>query len=165
MSAADHRPPEPDEALYRSRQFGTVTVLTLGGSAVLCGLLAVPLAAAGVWAAAAVLGWCGAFCLVLLPFFWDITIRVTTAELRWRVGIGPLGRRLPLGEIERIAPAWVGPAGWGVQKMPGGWSYVLTGREAVDILLRGGGRVRLGTPDPEGLAAAVAAAGGGAGGL
>ena len=151
-------PPDPAEVRYRSRQFGAVTVWALAVAAVACALGAVPFAAAGVWFAAATMGWGAAVCVALLPFVWDLTITLTGEELRWRLGPGPLGRAVPLHEIDHVAPARVGPSGWGVQWMPGGWSYVVTGTTSVDLTLRSGRLYRLGTPDPEGLTAAVRAA-------
>jgi hypothetical protein len=70
-----------------------------------------------------------------------------------------IGRRLPLSTIASCAVVrnpWYW--GWGIRIIPGGWLFNVQGRRAVELTLVGGGRVRIGSDEPEALEAAVTAA-------
>lgn len=48
--------------------------------------------------------------------------------------------------------------GWGIHRIPGrGWTWNIHGFSAVELRLRGGKRLRIGTDDPAGLAAFLTA--------
>jgi len=92
-------------------------------------------------------------------YFSSMTIEVTQDELRWHFGPGGY-YRIVLSDIESVAPAhhsllW----GYGIRWMgPKRWAYIVAGRDAVDLRLRGGGLRRLGSDDRDRLVAALRSA-------
>lgn len=141
---------------------------------VLVGVAAVGawIGAVGIWAGSAGSG-VGAVVLVVvvglgLPIgFATIRLDVTVDEDAVRVRLFPLMRRtIPLGDIAAVEARRYRPVreygGWGIK----GWStrkiaYNLRGDEGVDLTLRNGRRVLLGSQRPAELAAAIRAARGG----
>jgi hypothetical protein len=88
--------------------------------------------------------------------FSRLDIRVESGELSWRFGLGLLEHRIPLSDIVSANvvtnPIW---AGYGVRRLPGGWLYNVAGRQAVELQLRDGRRVRVGSDEPDALAQAI----------
>ncbi len=75
-----------------------------------------------------------------------------------RISFGPLPlfrRKLLYSELEKVEPSrsnW--KDGWGIHlSSRGGWVWNIWGYDCVDIDSTGGKKLRLGTDDPEGLAA------------
>ena len=73
-------------------------------------------------------------------------------------GIGLFSRRIPLArvrdvEVRRSAWYW----GWGIRWTPRGWLWRSSGLDAVWVHLDSGRQAGMGSPDPEGLAAAIRA--------
>jgi len=146
--------------LYRHSQRGT-TILT--GLAVIAPLVVIavllPLGPREVWPAVAI----GIVVLALLAgtawYFSSMTVEVTQDELRWHFGPGGY-YRIPLSGIASVAPArhsllW----GYGIRWMgPRRWAYIVAGRDAVDVHLKGGGLRRLGSDDRDRLIAALRSA-------
>jgi hypothetical protein len=69
--------------------------------------------------------------------------------------------RLSLSEIESVSPVrnrWWN--GWGIRTAPGFRLYNVSGFDAVELRLKSGEVQRIGTDDPQGLAAALKAAAG-----
>jgi len=93
---------------------------------------------------------------VLLVTFTTLTVEVGGGLLALRFGPGPIGRRFPLSEI-RAAHAvrnrwWYG---WGIRLTPHGWLFNVSGLDAVEIELASGKTYRIGTDEPERLAAVI----------
>ncbi|MCY3739116.1 MAG: hypothetical protein OXG13_22160 [Gemmatimonadaceae bacterium] len=104
------------------------------------------------WVAAAI---AGVLVLVLL-LFGSLTVEVSGGHVRIRFGIGLIHKRWPLDGIEACRPVrntWL--YGWGIRKIPGGWLYNVSGLDAVELKLKGGKTVRIGTDEPQALAAAL----------
>jgi hypothetical protein len=84
-----------------------------------------------------------------------------------RVGDGMLvlrfrplwSRRLPLREIESVSGRSYRPileyGGWGLRFGAKGWAYILSGHQGVQLRLRRGWPLLIGTPQPHLLAAAI----------
>jgi hypothetical protein len=91
--------------------------------------------------------------------FSRLTIRVANGTIHWHFGLGALGHDLPVADVARSAvvtnPIW---SGYGVRLMRNGWLYNVAGPRAVDLELRNGRHVRLGSDEPEALAQAIDAA-------
>ena len=91
--------------------------------------------------------------------FSRLTIRVANGTIHWHFGLGALGHDLPVADVARSTvvtnPIW---SGYGVRLMRNGWLYNVAGRRAVDLELRNGRHVRLGSDEPEALAQAIDAA-------
>ena len=91
--------------------------------------------------------------------FSRLTIRVANGTIHWHFGLGALAHDLPVADVVRSAvvtnPIW---SGYGVRLMRNGWLYNVAGRRAVDLELRNGRHVRLGSDEPEALQRAIDAA-------
>lgn len=88
--------------------------------------------------------------------FPTLTIEVRDGVLSWRFGLGVGRKAIALSHIETAAAvrnAW--SYGWGIRLTPHGWLYNVSGLGAVEIVLRGGERFRLGSDEPEALARAI----------
>jgi hypothetical protein len=94
--------------------------------------------------------------VVVAILFASLTVEVRDNELRWYFGPGLWTYRLPLDEIENVAAVrnrwWYG---FGIRKGPGFWLYNVSGLDAVELHLRSNEIRRIGTDDPQGLAAAL----------
>ena len=96
---------------------------------------------------------------VSLLLFSILTVKVDGEEVSVRFGVGLIRKRFPLSEIEShsaVRNPWY--YGWGLRRTPIGWLYNVSGLEAVEITMKDGRKVRIGTDDPAGLDAAIGAA-------
>ena len=91
--------------------------------------------------------------------FSKLNVRVADGAVSWRFGLGFQEHTIPLTEIVSATvvtnPVW---AGYGVRRMPNGWLYNVAGRRAVELVLRDGRRVRVGSDEPETLERAITVA-------
>lgn len=154
---------------YQSFQKGTATLLPLAAAVVIVlMLLASDLHRLATGADIPIDGSVSAgrlvFLLVVLPIitvlviasFGSLTVTGHPDRLEIRFGIGWIRRSWPIREIvgaEPVRNRWF--YGWGIRWLPGAFLYNVTGLDAVELTLRGGARVRIGTPDPSGLAGFV----------
>lgn len=130
----------------------------MGGTilGVLAGALAIVGLASGggpiFWATTAVLG-------AVAVLFGALTVRVEGGRLRWWFGPGLWTYERALSEIVAARPTrnrwWYG---WGIRATLHGWLYNVSGLGAVEIETRDGRRLRIGSDEPERLAAAIEAA-------
>ena len=94
--------------------------------------------------------------IVVAIMFSSLTVEVSENELRWYFGPGFWIYRLPLGEIQTTTVVrnrwWYG---WGIRRGPGFPLYNVSGLDAVELRLKSGDVRRIGTDDPQGLAAAL----------
>ena len=91
--------------------------------------------------------------------FHSLTVEVKDGELRWHFGPGLWTYRLPLDEIRSVTivrNSWWN--GFGIRKAPGFSLYNVSGLDAVELALKSGDIRRIGTDDPQGLAAVLKAA-------
>jgi hypothetical protein len=88
--------------------------------------------------------------------FHSLTVEVEGNELRWYFGPGFWTYRLALDEIRSVAVVrnhwW---SEFGIRMRPGFRLYNVSGLDAVELQLKSGDIRRIGTDDPEGLAAAL----------
>ena len=104
------------------------------------------------WVAAAV---AGGLVLVLL-LFGSLTVEIAGGHLVIRFGVGLIRKRWPLDQMEDCRPvrtSWVD--GWGIRLTSRGWLYNVSGFDAVELKLKSGKMVRIGTDEPQALCAAV----------
>jgi hypothetical protein len=88
--------------------------------------------------------------------FNSLTVEIGDNELRWYFGPGLWTYRLALKEIDSVAVVrntW--SSGFGIRKAPGFSLYSVSGLDAVELKLKSGEVNRIGTDDPQGLAAAL----------
>lgn len=91
--------------------------------------------------------------------FHSLTVEVDGKELRWHFGPGLWTYRLARDEISNVAVVrnhWWN--GFGIRTAPGFRLYNVSGLDAVELQLKSGDIRRIGTDDPEGLAAALKSA-------
>jgi hypothetical protein len=137
---------------YRHTQLATVILLVCFAIAVLGVAIA--------WVA----GPMPAFFVVAIQIavavvFHSLTVEIGGGELRWHFGPGFWSYRLALDEIRSVAVVrnhWWN--GFGIRTAPGFRLYNVSGLDAVEIKLKSGDIRRIGTDDPEALAAALSSA-------
>ena len=147
---------------YTHTQSGTAILWSLGAAAIITvGSLALTTRATGGISALpkAALAIVGVVLLILLAtavVFSRLNVRVDNGELSWRFGLGLLEHRVPLSDIVSANvvtnPIW---AGFGVRRLPDAWLYNVSGTKAVELVMRDGRRVRVGSDEPEALLQAV----------
>jgi hypothetical protein len=81
--------------------------------------------------------------------FSSLTIEIDTGALNWWFGKGVWRKKIALEDIASAAvvrnPWWYG---FGIHRTPRGWLYNVSGLDAVEISLRDGRILRLGTDEP-----------------
>ena len=88
--------------------------------------------------------------------FGSMTVEVHNGKLAWSFGPGIWKKSAPLNEIKSthaVRNSWWW--GWGISHYGKGWLYNVSGLDAVEVTLKSGKQFRLGTDDPQGLAAAL----------
>lgn len=88
--------------------------------------------------------------------FSSLTVEVSSEELSWYFGPGFWRKSVQRGEISSATPVsnkwwW----GWGIHLTPKGWLYNVSGLEAVEITLRNGKTIRIGSDQAPALAHAL----------
>ncbi len=123
--------------------FVTVTVVVMG----LTLATGIPLAAPAI----------SMLALLALGFtFARLTVEVDADAVRVWFGPGWIRRTIPvslIGDARPVRNSWW--YGWGIRKIPGGWMFNVSGLDAVELDLTTGSHFRIGTDEPEELAAAI----------
>ncbi len=134
--------------IYRHTQFGWVVVGLIG--AVILLMLGVGIREIrGILPAMIFLG-------VVLLLFCALTVEIDGDRLRFWFGIGLIRKCIPLDRIttcKSVRNHWF--CGWGIRWWGRGWLYNVSGFQAVEIELKTGKRLRLGTDQPEALSQAI----------
>lgn len=97
-----------------------------------------------------------AIVLLVLTVFSTLTVSVTDEVLEAKFGVGPIRKRVTLADVRGfrvVRNRWY--YGWGIRYIPGGWLYNVSGLSAVELRLRNGKLVRIGTDEPEALRLAL----------
>jgi hypothetical protein len=101
--------------------------------------------------------WIGvAVAVATIGVFSRLTVTVDDEAVDVRFWPRFVGRRVALAEIESVAVVsnrWYW--GWGIRRIRDGWLFNVQGLRGVELRLTTGGMVRIGSPEPEVLAAAV----------
>jgi hypothetical protein len=91
-----------------------------------------------------------------LAVFSTLTIEVTDEELRFYFTFGLFGREIPLAAIDKCVEVENSVLyGYGIRITPVGKLYNVSGSKAVELRLRGGDRLRVGSDEPKRVCAAV----------
>ena len=88
--------------------------------------------------------------------FGRLTVTVDGSRVRAAFGLGWPSRSVPLGDIvdaSVVRNRWF--YGWGIRKIPKGWMFNVRGLDAVELQLTSGRVFRIGTDQPNELAAAI----------
>jgi len=137
---------------YRRTQFGRVIAASCLPGLVIPLVVWFFVGPVAVWVAAVIVG---VHVLVVL-LFGSLTVEIAGGHVRIRFGIGLVRKRWPLEGIEAcrtVRNSWI--YGWGIRKIPGAWLYNVSGLDAVELKLKSGKRVRIGTGEPQALSAAL----------
>jgi hypothetical protein len=147
---------------YTHTQSGTTILWSLAAAAIIVvGSLALTTrSTGGIGAlptpALAAIGLVLVILLATAVVFSRLNVRVENGELSWRFGLGFLEHKVPLSDIVNANvvtnPIW---AGFGVRRLPDAWLYNVSGTKAVELVMRDGRRVRVGSDEPEALLQAV----------
>jgi hypothetical protein len=139
--------------MYRHTQTGW----TIWGICLILALLAALGAVAGSEGARVAV----AVLLAVVVLFPSLTVTVDPEGIEVQYGTGVIRRRFPLAEVDTCAPVrnpwwW----GWGIKVMWGsggrpGWLYNISGLEAVELRMKDGRLIRIGTDEPERLSEAI----------
>jgi hypothetical protein len=88
--------------------------------------------------------------------FSSMTVTVGGGLLTIRFGLGIIRKKVRLEDVEScrtVRNPWY--YGWGIRRIPGGWFYGVSGLSAVEVTLRSGKLLRIGTDAPDELEAAI----------
>lgn len=108
-----------------------------------------------VWVRILLFSFSGLF-LFLTWLFGSLTVEVDDEEVSHWFGPGFWKKTYLLQEVESakaVRNSWI--FGWGIRFTPHGWLYNVSGLDAVQLQLRSGRKLRIGTDDPQGLVEAI----------
>ena len=135
--------------MYKHTQIGYLTLIVI----LVAGLGIFVLGPSGV---RPVTGSVAVLLVLSAVLFASLTVEINAGELRFHFGPGFWRKRYPLTEIANAAVArsvwW---EGWGIRITPRGMLYNVSGTGAVEITLRSGQHLRIGTDEPEALVQAI----------
>jgi len=135
---------------YKHDQFGTTIVAAL--------LISI-LVAAGIFS---IYGWhplavlAISILIVCIFLFHSLRVEINQGIIKCQFGIGLIKKVFELEEIvdvQAVSNKWY--YGWGIRLTPHGWLYNVSGLQAVEITLASGKKYRIGTDEPDRLAAAI----------
>lgn len=82
--------------------------------------------------------------------FYQLTVRVDESQIHAIFGIGLFRKKFLLESIESVEQVknkwWYG---FGIRYTPHGWLYNVSGLDAVELRLKNGKKVRIGTDEPD----------------
>jgi len=93
---------------------------------------------------------------VVVVLFSRLTVKIKEEMVELRFGLGILRKRYLLRDIEAcqvVNNPWY--YGWGIRYTPQGWLYAVSGLTAVELQMKNGKKVRIGTDDAYGLCQAL----------
>ena len=137
---------------YKHKQWGTVTFLSIA-------VLAATILAINDWLQVLpppVLGVLFGVLTIVAIIFSSMTIEVNESEVSWFFGPGIFKKQISLEEIGNCRkvknPIWMG---FGIHAFGTGWIYNVSGLLGIEIELKGGSFIRLGTNQPNYLVQAI----------
>ena len=139
---------------YRHTQTGYVLIVALGATMVASLGMAIRLQGTHVpslvtWLVPAIMA-------ISLMLTYSMTVHVDDEALRFHLSFGWFRRRYALKEIAStriVTNHWL--YGWGIRWIGTGWLYNVSGLKAVEMTLKNGKKVRIGTDEPDRLEAAI----------
>lgn len=97
--------------------------------------------------------------LYLILMMSSLTVTIDNQFIRVRFGPGVFFKKFPLSEIIGCGPKYKTYVwGWGIRYYFAGWLYNIAGFNSVEIIFKNGKKARIGTDEPEKLAAAIESA-------
>jgi hypothetical protein len=141
------------EAKYRYTQYGALMFVVFLMTGILIAVVALTIIAEGRVLSAILM-----ICIYLfgLGLFYSFTVEISEEKLKFWFGIGVIRKTYALSEIQstkEVDNPWY--YFWGVKSIPGGWFYAIAPGTAVEIELKNGRVVQLGTNQPKKLKQAI----------
>jgi len=137
---------------YRNTEIGYVMMALVAIALVIC--IGLPLAISGRWGPELYVGpIIVSFVLFLFP---TLTTEVDETRVRCAFGLGLIRREVALRDIAEAAIVrthWF--YGWGIRLIPGGWLWRVSSLDGIELKLRSGKLLQIGTNDAAGLADAI----------
>ena len=133
---------------YQHTQPGTVIRVFIGSTVILMVVLAFFATQWLLVPAALLLG--------VYVFFHSLTVDIDEGDIHIALGIGVIHRSIPLANISScqvVRTPWY--FGWGIRYVFNGWMWNVSGLYAVELTYTNGGHFRIGTDEPDALAAAI----------
>ena len=99
-----------------------------------------------------------ALVLATLAMFYCLTVSIDKRILRFRFGIGIIGKIIKIDECESVTQVrnpWY--YGWGIHYVSRGWIFNISGFDGIELKLKNGKIIILGTDEPEELLRAIRA--------
>jgi len=137
---------------YKHTQIGTLLIIALGAGVLMAGYMAVQLHF-NPGALALVI-----FLLVCLGVFASLTVEVDDQTLKIQFGFGVIRKVFLLRQVASfriVENPWY--YAWGIHFFGKGWLYNVSGTQAVELELKNGKKVRIGTDDATGLMQSISA--------
>ena len=135
--------------MYRHTQIGYLILIFMA-------VVALSIFALGPSSVRPVTGGVAVLLVVFGVLFSSLTVEIKDGELRFHFGPGFWSKRYPLADItaaDVTQNSWW--EGWGIRITPRGMLYNVSGTDAVEITLRSGQHLRIGTDEPEMLVEAI----------
>ena len=131
--------------LYQHKQIGTALLLVMGVVILFVSLIAFDKNNEVIWPLIIIVG--------LISFlFHSLNIKVNTSEINWSFGPGFWKKSVKLeavNSVRVINTKWY--YGLGIRYIPSGWLYTVSGTKAIQLELKDGSKINLGTNDPDNL--------------
>lgn len=134
---------------YQNKQIGTALLGLMGGVSLFITLMAIDQNNQVLWLTLPILG--------LITFlFHSLNIEVSAGEVRWSFGPVFWKKAIKIESIQQINPItlkWY--YGLGIRYIGSGWLYTVSGTSAIQITLKDGSKINLGTNDLNNLMNAI----------
>ena len=131
--------------LYQHKQIGTALLLVMGAVILFVSLIAFDKNNEVIWPLIIIVG--------LISFlFHSLNIKVNNSEIKWSFGPGFWKKSVKLkavNSVRVINTKWY--YGLGIRYIPSGWLYTVSGTKAIQLELKDGSKINLGTNDPDNL--------------
>ena len=134
---------------YQHSQIATNLLIILAIAAAIVVLSAGSEGIMSVWPAMMIIG-------VIAALFYSLNVTVTDNAICWSFGPGFWRKTIDINEIvdvRIITTRWYN--GWGIRYSAEGWLYRVSGDKAVQVTLKSGEQVNIGTDDACNLLAAI----------
>jgi hypothetical protein len=142
---------------YRHRQKATLINLVI--SAFVVALIVAVVVSHMKAAAVAIILVTIAIIVGTMYLFSSLEVSVDDGVLKISFGPGFVHKSFPLADVVSMRPVMTAiTSGWGIHNFRGGVLYNVSGRQAVELTMRNGRQVRVGTDEPQALLAALRAA-------
>ena len=141
------------ENKYRHTQYGVLTLIVFVLSGILLAFIAKEKVFEGKFVSALITLFIYLFGILM---FYSFTVEIVGETLRFWFGVGLIRKEFSVKEIasiKEITNPWY--YAWGIKSVPGGWFYAIAPGEAVELVLKNGKIVQIGTNESEKLKAAI----------